>query len=195
MFWGKDCAGMKAHEQVDDVEAAKKWWIESCEAALEQHRRGLELGVHKEIVNRVLQPYQHVMVILSATELANWDDQRLVGEGTQGETNLLAQAMRAADEEAIAVERDVHIPLVYPDEMTGIWEMDALASAARCARVSFLLPSLPFQQEVEKGTGLVGKKHPSPFEHQAVEYNSFLHVQKDMRNYTGWVQQRALLGM
>lgn len=195
VFWGKNGKGMKAQEEVGDIEAAKAWWMESCNNALEQHRKGVELGVHKEIVNRILQPFQHVVVILSTTELANWEEQRLYGEGVMGETQVLAQAMHGADCSTEAVERKNHLPLLLPEEIKGDWEREAMASAARCARVSFLLPDHPFEVEVEKGYALSLNKHRSPFEHQAQWFDGRVHEASWQRNFRGWVQHRAMLGL
>lgn len=195
IFWGKNCKGMKAQEEVEDVEAAKAWWLNACDTALTFHQMGVKLGLHKEVVNRILQPFQHVVVLLSTTSLGNWEDQRLHGEGVQGETYALAKAMHDIDRDTEAVDREHHLPLLLPEEIQGNWKREALASAARCARVSFLLPDCPFEEEVQKGIDMTNKKHRSPFEHQAVWYDERMHAASDQRNFRGWAQHRAMLGL
>ena len=195
IFWGENEPGMKAHKEVSS-ETATAWWLECMEFALEQHKKGLELNLHKEVLNRILEPYAHVVVILSATDFDNFFDVRAFGAGVQSETALLARGMYDALKDSTPKEvgqHGWHLPLVQDAEYTDNALDDAYVSAARCGRVSFLLPELDYATDLQKGRNMAAVKHWSPLEHQAQPYNPKVHWHSSMqRNYTGWVQLRAL---
>jgi hypothetical protein len=197
MFWGENEPGMKAHKEVSS-ETATAWWLECMEYALAQHQKGLELNLHKEVLNRILEPFAHVVVILSATETFNFFDVRAFGVGVQSETAMLARSMYEALTASTPKEVDVggwHLPLVPEEERTDNQLNDAYVSAARCGRVSFLLPELNYPTDLKKGRNMEVVKHWSPLEHQATPYSPAVHGDTPdiQRNYKGWVQLRALV--
>lgn len=97
VFWGKNQPGMAAAAEVDDVEAAKKWWQGSANVALELHRHGLSTGLHKQVVNRVLEPFQHAQTIATMSMAALTDFLLLrLDPAAQPEMQALALAMRDA---------------------------------------------------------------------------------------------------
>lgn len=74
--WGADQKGMQAHEQVDDVAAAERWWSRCWAQAIDNHATGEALGLHKQIVNRVLEPYAYAIGVVTMTDHANLFHQR-----------------------------------------------------------------------------------------------------------------------
>ena len=54
-----------------ELEKAKQLWIESAELAIQQAEKMEKFGISKQIVNRVVEPYQYYQVLVTATE---WDN-------------------------------------------------------------------------------------------------------------------------
>ncbi len=71
---GKNQKGMQAEEQLPERArvAAVDTWLRARDAAVEHARHMLELGVHKQIANRLLEPWMWITVIITATELNNF---------------------------------------------------------------------------------------------------------------------------
>lgn len=74
VHWGKNQAGMQAKEELDDAVKAgaiMQWKFAATDALFRANSLN-ELGTHKQIVNRITEPYQHMKVVVSATEWNNW---------------------------------------------------------------------------------------------------------------------------
>ena len=65
--------GMQGSDYFEGVELeqAKQLWIESAELAIQQAEKMEKFGISKQIVNRVVEPYQYYQVLVTATE---WDN-------------------------------------------------------------------------------------------------------------------------
>jgi len=72
--WGKNQAGMQAKEELDDLtkDATKGVWLSACKDAVAHSRVMNDMGVHKQVVNRLTEAYQHMKVVLTGTDFANW---------------------------------------------------------------------------------------------------------------------------
>lgn len=97
--WGKNQKGMQAEEELNPMEiadAAFAWQQAATSAAIyaEILRRG---QVHKQIVNRILEPFTHIRVVVTSTSWANFYGLR-DHKDAQPEIRELAQAMRKAHE-------------------------------------------------------------------------------------------------
>lgn len=205
IHWGKNQKGMQAEEElntpVDVVNfvtgPSKDSWqmfesrvspVEAWDNIARKSMRAavnfIEAGYHKQIVNRILEPYSFIKVIVTATEWDNFFELRLHPDA-QPEIQELARMMKAELDETFPKELDPgswHVPY-YHD---GFWEPSpdnrevdlhgndiatALGiSSARCARVSYRLHD-GNETTVEADLGLAKmlreSKHMSPFEHQA----------------------------
>lgn len=73
-FWGKNQSGMQAYEELnpDEIEKAKKLWLEARDKAVESVKLLCDLNCHKQIANRILEPWVHMRIILTATEYENF---------------------------------------------------------------------------------------------------------------------------
>ena len=164
------------------------------------------MGLHKQVVNRILEPFQFISVIVTATEWENFFCLR-DHEDAQPEIQVLARAMKDADKNATTTLRPSsakhssaeawHLPYVSELERNAFAndaETLCQISAARCARVSYLThdgkaPNLSDDLNLFKrlvgGTPL----HASPIEHQARPANSSL---ASSRNFRGWIQFREI---
>lgn len=199
--WGSNKPGMQAGEAISrmaQTEAEGVWNLAMMDAV--KHARKLkDLGVHKQVVNRILEPYAYISVIVTATEWDNFFDLR-ISDLAQPEIRLLAEKIKTAMEAAQVAEAGlgyVHAPYVTMQERDDLeFEPNVLMmlSSARCARVSYLnhdgmLPD--FDKDMNLAHRLLKDKHASVFEHQAYPVAS----KQWIRNFRDWNQHRAILGL
>lgn len=211
IHWGKNQAGMQANEQLKgiELERAMRLWDEAAILAARQAELMMEVGLHKQVANRILEPFQHISVVLTATNFKNWFELRAHPDA-QPEIQALAIEMQKAIAESIPHELDVgewHLPYVTLDERNDRFfknnpELLRQVSAARCCRVSYLKhdgSAASISDDLALCEKLVGAKplHASPFEHQATpdivepgEFGDKWAFPEMHGNFTGWIQYR-----
>lgn len=172
--WGRNQSGMQAGAEIDDPDAAVREWLRARDSAVEHARALAKLGLHKQIVNRVLEPFSHISVIITATEWTNFFDLRC-HPAADPTMRAVAEAIAAAMQSSEATKLnhgDWHLPYITPEERNSVQDMEFLAmmSAARCARVSYLnhdgtRPNV--ERDIKLAQLLRDESHMSPFEHQA----------------------------
>lgn len=177
IHWGKNQSGMQAKEELNGtaLESAKFYWKDAAiDAALSAEYLSDD-GVHKQIANRILEPFQLMKTVLTATEFDNFFWLRC-HEDAQPEIKDLADKMLQAMEESSVVTLepgDWHTPYFgegYWLQGCGIALEDALAiSSSCCAQVSYRLldDSLEKARKVYQRLVESTPVHASPFEHQA----------------------------
>jgi len=197
VWWGKNQPGMQAKSEIDDIEAAREWWIRGRDMMIEWSRQGAELGLHKQICNRGLEPWMWVTNILTATlpAYANFFWLRN-SEFAQPEIAEIAKMMEHAYIESVPnqlKQGEWHLPLISEGEKTLSTEEPPRIllkySSARCARVSLLNHDGTFSPEKDTGLAdsLVTNGHWSSMEHQG-QCNDFL---KESGSFgPGWMQYR-----
>jgi len=190
--WGRNKAGMSAEDVLtrEEEERAKGIWLSARDAALEHARELLELKVHKQELNRILEPFLWHTVIVTSTEWDNFFTLRCAPTA-QPEIREAAVRMRAAIEESTSQPIGYgrwHLPLVQDDERTLDIETQKKISAARCARVSYLTHggTREIEKDIELHDRLKGERHLSPFEHVATP----AHDARFYANVRGWHQMR-----
>lgn len=161
------------------------------------------LNVHKQLVNRLLEPFQWHTVIATATDWSNFFALRL-GEGAQREIKAIAALMLAALNSASPVKKDSgswHLPLVLEDERedaVGDPDRWVLISAARCARVSYETHggSRDPSADTALAERLLLDGHMSPFEHvaRAMTLDELTRAPKAGK-LRGWVPYRSTIPM
>lgn len=190
--WGRNKAGMSADDVLDpgDEEVAKSVWLSARDAAIEHARRLMELKVHKQELNRILEPFLWHTVIVTSTGWDNFFTLRCAPTA-QPEIREAAVRMRAAL--AASTPRRVahgqwHLPLVQDDERSLDIETQKKISAARCARVSYLTHAgtREIEKDIELHDRLKSDRHLSPFEHVATP----AHDTEFHANFRGWIQMR-----
>jgi thymidylate synthase ThyX len=169
---------------------AKRIWLSARDAALQHARQLLDLKVHKQELNRVLEPFLWHTVIVTSSEWDNFFTLRCAPTA-QPEIREAAQRMRAALDTSTPTPvayGDWHLPLVQDDERALDIETQKKISAARCARVSYLTHSgtREIEKDIELHDRLKGDRHLSPFEHVATP----AHDAAFYANVRGWVQMR-----
>ena len=190
--WGRNKAGMSADDVLTSEEEAqaKAIWLSARDAALDHARQLLELKVHKQELNRVLEPFLWHTVIVTSTEWDNFFTLRCAPTA-QPEIREAAQRMRTAltaSTPAPVGYGEWHLPLVQDDERTFDIETQKKISAARCARVSYLTHSgtREIEKDIELHDRLKHDRHLSPFEHVATPAHDAVFY----ANVRGWTQMR-----
>lgn len=194
MWFGSEKSGMQTGEEIQGREAARLVWLDACAAAINYAEKLASLGVHKSIVNRIVEPYTWITVVMTATEWKNFLRLRCHGDA---EIHMQTIAAMARDAMSASTPKELkigewHTPFVQPDEMDLDIETRKRISVARCARVSYLThegvrsieKDLDLYERLAQGSGGVG--HWSPFEHVAAA------ADPDERSgpFRGWRQFR-----
>lgn len=198
---GHNRAGMQADGEVSDKKRAlavflwKALGYLACGTALLLDK----LGVHKQVANRVIEPWSHITVVVTSTDWKNFFKLRDHADAQPEMAELAARMRRAI---AFHVPRVLkagqwHLPFVYNvngtpyEKHVGYW---IKVSVARCARTSYFdrdgRKTDP-NKDVELHDRLLkhDPMHASPAEHQAKATNSL----KRSGNLRGWVQYRKTL--
>lgn len=238
-YWGKNQSGMSSNEELDDItehprqtkhrllgeecigsslktdkEYAKSLWIEARDSAIEYAMKLSELGVHKQITNRILEPWFNIKVILTGTEFKNFFTLRAHPDA-QPELQVLAYKMKELYDTSVPNKLNVgewHVPFgdklneekleelvyyingglitnskAYKDYKDDLVRKIAIA---RCARISYLNfnGKDDYLADVNLCDRLFGSipRHLSPSEHiaQATDSNDYI------GNYRGFKQYR-----
>lgn len=220
LVWGKNQKGMQADEECNELlqlgtkalwpdigtpgrsdgprEAAiysnREAWMLALNSAISFAKAFNEAGYHKQIVNRLLEPFAHIKVVATVTDLDNFFALR-THKDAEPHIQILANEMLAAFNESvpkILKPEEWHLPYISDNEKVAFTTTTVKRmSAARCARVSYLnfdgnKPSVA--EDVALCDKLVGSEplHASPFEHQVTPDNR----KKHQANLRGFRQYR-----
>lgn len=180
VYWGSNKPGMQAGEELDPqaIEHCKSLWLNSMENAIHSAQKMIDAGLHKQIANRILEPWAHINVVVTATEWSNFFALRRHPDA-QPEMKALAdaiwEAMQASTPTLLKVG-EWHLPFVEDGSEAG--QTDAASqddkikvSVARCARTSYLThdgKQTSFEEDLALYDRLVRSDliHASPAEHQ-----------------------------
>lgn len=203
IHWGKNQTGMQAKEECDaplgfDQELSNGWkstnyltkdvaWKAGADNAAMLAEKFSEAGYHKQIVNRLVEPFQMIKVVVTATSFDNFFWLRF-HEDAQPEIAELARCMLVAYKRSKPQELNPgewHLPFVYSEryedglkyyqqdedgQMFFIDTEDALKlSASCCAQVSYRKSDNSLEKAETVWERLVASQpvHASPTEHQA----------------------------
>jgi thymidylate synthase ThyX len=200
----------------DAIARAHEIWSHAASDASYHAKRLSSAGVHKSIVNRLIEPFLHINVVCSAVERAylNFFGLRL-DKAAQPEIRILAETMWqvwSESKQEVLIPGDWHLPFISTEEIEAWWnweinvEQARKISAARCARVSYLSFETGKTSTGEEDMKLFDRlassspMHLSPLEHQAtpdelVDDGKELYWQHghDHGNLHGWRQHRKLI--
>ena len=147
----------------------------------------LKMRLHKQVANRILEPWMYVEVIISGTNWRNFFTLR-TDKAAQPEMQQLALKMLDAMCDSIPRELsygDWHIP--YKSDNPGLCMKEILDSAvAKIARVSYNKIEGDLRKDLELAAKLSEAKHWSPFEHVAECMNNH----NRYGNFVGFKQYR-----
>jgi len=198
------------------ISQLEKRWLQGRDQALETAQKLSELGLTKQLCNRILEPFLMHTVIVSATEWSNFFALRADNEAEIHIGELAMKMLQAYNQSQpqLLQEGQWHIPFgghFRHKEIAQIAQRDGLSSqevkiaiaTARCARVSYL--NFSGQDNYQKDLALFKKLsssgHWSPFEHCARvmsegEYQKMIRYENNqlepgwLGNYRGFIQWR-----
>ncbi len=199
VHWGANQAGMQAKSQLTGwkLKAARFAWKTAAKFACIFAWSMNKAGLHKQIANRVLEPWQFIHVIVTSTE---WDNFFTLRDhpDAQPEIQVLAAEIKrwmdSSTPEMLGVE-DWHLPYISNEEHKVFTLEECIKmSVARCARVSYLThdgkkPDIIKDINLHDMLVVAEPLHASPAEHQAKpSKNPDFH-----KNFRGWLQYRSFL--
>jgi len=195
--WGKNQPGMQARCPLNDYMTSRSrfTWEKAALDAVRNARLLEGYGAHKQIVNRILEPFAHISVVVTATDWDNFFELRC-HEDADPTMRALAFAMRNAIADSSAGDFDRfcqwHLPYIGGEEVTrySVDELKAM-SVARCARVSYLRHDGTYttaEADIALAAKLAKARHMSPFEHQARPTPGERHA-----NFSGWQSYRNMM--
>lgn len=218
--WGMNKKGMQSSENLSGwrLALAKFAWGAAAHTAANASWLMEKAGLHKQWANRVLEPFTHINVMMSTTELENFLGLRLE-EGAQPEIIILAQKILEAFHDygpaEILSPGQWHLPLVETEDYHLLGEEDGFCLGARidspaikvcvsrCARVTHESFETGRRSTPEEDIALFARLlssrplHASPAEHAATPDTQFpngswanpsLHG-----NFVGFCQFRKML--
>lgn len=215
IHWGANQPGMQAKAELsgDELNGVQNAWMQAARCAANIAEDMERVGLHKQVANRILEPFQHIQVVVTATEWKNFFELRDHPDAQPEIRDLAIQMKSAMDvsEPKALVEDQWHLPYVLEEERAdSYWTKSGnkfglcKVSAARCARVSYLLHdgAIPdISKDMALYERLVGSTpiHASPIEHQATpgfrESDGSWFNKRTHGNFVGWVQFRKLFEM
>ena len=190
----KNCKGMQGKDIVneDEYDVFCEEWQDATFKAIEVAHKMIDNGYHKQHINRILEPFTKIKVIVTATEWNNFFNLRLSPDADP-EIQHLAKAIKLAMDAVsntyiyINAHGGRTLPYVNVDEMDAIDDLRILTliSAARCARVSYLNHdgSKPdILKDLALAKRLIDSGHMTPFEHQC-RYSFDTGFQYNLRDF------------
>lgn len=207
--WGSNGKGMQDHGLLSGAaaNAAYQEWRRAATDAVTNAKALQATGAHKQIVNRVLEPFMWMTVIVTATEWENFFKLRCHPDAQpefQHLAHLMLQHYLYVDPETRQTPRkpwpaqwgEWHIPFdpqfkgkrVSAELPNITLEQRIVTSVACCARVSYTKHNVPTytpDKDAELYHQLLASGHMSPFEHVAQALAKWT-----SSNFHGWEQHR-----
>ncbi|MDE4297185.1 hypothetical protein PXK56_18535 [Phaeobacter gallaeciensis] len=231
--WGKNQKGMQAAEECnervgvrfDGVKSPFEMtredaWLHTRNKAVQVAEAYMNAGYHKQIPNRLLEPFSWIDTLVTANDWGNFlwlRDHKDAEPHLQDLARLVGQALDNMEVQDLQ-PGEWHLPYVTsedwmaassktydaPGGMSATLRNEFLRkiSAARCARISYkpFDGDASYERELDRYDHLVTSErvHASPTEHQASpdvydeEYEDW--VSPELHgNLEGWIQARKLI--
>ncbi len=197
--WGMNQKGMSAEKEIDDTDKinAQIRWLEARDNAVKSAEHFLKIGVHKQLCNRILEPFLHIEEVMSGTDYGNFFNLR-VHKAAQPEFQELAKEMLIAYNSHTPTKLGYgkwHLPCIEEKHLNLTLSEKIAVSFARVARSSYA--NFDGDDSVEKDIALhdrlISMRHLSPAEHQAYTLTNQEIIYADTGNYNGYMQYRKTL--
>ncbi len=185
VHWGQNQPGMQANQELSESaqSVAKMHWRNAVLSAVSYSETLNAVGVHKQIANRVTEPFQIMKTIVTATEWDNWYYLRNHSDA-QPEIHALAKIMYEEHQNSVPMlinSGEWHVPYVkrtrsnvgemyYGNPGEYLSDGDArIISASCCAQVSYRKNDDSLEKAKSIYDRLINSTpmHASPVEHQA----------------------------
>lgn len=212
--WGKNQKGMQADEECNEnividepsIMALRREdaWRGARNDAVKWAERFNKAGYHKQIINRLLEPFTYIDTLVTSVY---WDNFFFLRNHGDAEPHMHDLALACLPEYEKSVPRELafgewHLPYITEEERFTL-DDDFLCkiSAARCARISYAPfdGDSSYDREMERYSLLVNSPvHASPMEHQATPDRKYPTTDnwispKMHGNLTGYIQFRKTI--
>lgn len=191
VYFGSKKSGMQAADELigEDLQYAQDVWESALNSAVAQSGLLDDLGVAKEVTNRLVEPFQLVKVVCTATDWDNFFNLRLHPDADPNICMLAYKMYKAMEESKPKVLKsgEWHLPYVdtgryegceqhfgYSENNDGVYTYCPLGeaikfSAASCASVSYRTEGMTLEKADKIFDMLIKAEvvHSSPFEHIA----------------------------
>jgi hypothetical protein len=203
VWWGKNQAGMQAREELtgDVLHKVKIDWLNARDQMLAASENLAKMGLHKQLCNRLIEPWMFITVIVSATSFDNWFHLRN-HKDAQPEIAWVARDMHEKYRLSTPTVLNVgewHLPLIEPKDRLECGTTNLRkVSVGRCARVSYLThdgkrdlaEDIALHDKLLAGAATGEPMHMSPFEHVA---QCLVNPNEQSGNFRGWRQYRKMI--
>ena len=210
IYFGSKKSGMQAGDELDgnDLINAKLFWESALFDAVTWATELDELGVAKEVTNRLVEPFQLVKVVCTATDWDNFFNLRLHPDSDPN-ICMLAYKMYQAMQESEPVELKAgewHLPFVnigwngkgemcYADEDFNFVELEQAIklSAASCASVSYRTEGMTLEKADKIFDMLIKAEvvHSSPLEHCATPVSKEVEIENSDYLTVGFINKAS----
>lgn len=213
--WGSNQPGMQAGAPLMGWRRTltRFAWHSAMYAAVGAAWAASAAGAHKQVANRIIEPWTHTVEIISGTDWADFFKLRIHDDADPTIRAFAIEVRKAFNSSTPAwlEPGEWHLPLVTDEERFN-FHTDVLrrVSAARCARASYLNHDTTAPQigrDLELANRLITSQHWSPFEHQATPDHAVMSKPQFYKdepaflgfanptqhgNLTGWIQDRKI---
>lgn len=195
IHWGLNQKGMQAYEEADakTIIHAKIIWYHARDLAIQQAKKLMDLGIHKQVCNRLLEPFVKIRVLLTGTDFDNFFKLR-AHKAAQPEIRELAYKMLDLYNTNVPEKKEFgqwHIPFSeYMPEGADLKTQLKIATA-RAARLSYnsFEGDMDIDKDIKLHDSLLAEGHFSPFEHCAeADW-----VAQRFGNFKCWKQYRSIV--
>ncbi len=217
--WDGNGIGGKIGDWIPDCFTPKGAWTMAARTASMYAEAFSIAGYHKQVVNRLLEPFQWMKTVMTATELDNWFWLR---DHADADPTIAALASKMWEVLQSSVARELEVGMWHmPYYGDGYWGClspdsleDALAiSSSCCAQISYRRLDDSLEKAKDIFDKLINSKpcHASPTEHQATptDYphcwditelsgiDGATHIDREGNvwsgNFKNWIQHRQLI--
>jgi hypothetical protein len=203
-YWTLNEPGMVGRKLMtpEEADVAHREWLAASYAATRHAMYLGRQGAHKQLVNRLLMPFQWIRVIVTSTE---WDNFFLQRRDPSGWVNLefpaephmqklacfMWEALRGSSPDSLGWG-EWHLPYIFRSEKPADEATLAKLSVARCARVSYLNHDgkRDIEEDLRLHDRLIQERHPSPLEHAAVAEDPKDYTSPPSNFHPSWQQYR-----
>lgn len=201
VYWGKNQAGMVAVEELGDVEkeASKQVWLAAMQSAVAHSLVLDSLKNHKQVANRVVEPWQRMKTVMSGTE---WENLFYLRDHPDADPTFqeLAKVMKEAKskvEPTVICNNEWHVPYVERKRIDGVMryfsagqeltvEQARMVSASCAAQTSYRRNDETLEKAIQVFKRLnIGSPdqpaHASPTTHQGtpISYDGIIETDPD----------------
>lgn len=194
LHWGANQKGMQARAVLPPQEQlmCEELWLAARDEAVAKARALLKVGLHKQIANRLLEPFSWITVLVSSTNYSNFAHLRVHQDAEPHFHKIAKMAMDAINDSCPRqlIRGDIHAPFIGVEGDEELDDIDIKkVSTGRCARISYLTHEgkRDNREDIRLHDDLARDGHWSPFEHVATVSD-----EHNLRgNFgIGWVQYR-----